>query len=54
MACRTVLASTPGLHKHIVDKTKAKTDALTSQGYDLSPWYVPDGYQKHLASAAQS
>ena len=48
-----MLASTPGLHKRMVESTGAKTDALISSGYDLSTWYVPDGYDKHVTNATR-
>ena len=48
-----MLASTPGLHTRMVESAKAKTEALTSKGYDLSTWYVPDGYEKHVANATK-
>lgn len=42
---RSVLAANEGIHPAILKKTKVKTEVLMQRGIDLSPWFVPEGYE---------
>jgi myo-inositol-1(or 4)-monophosphatase len=41
---RSTLASNGALHDELVEVTGARTDALKKKGCDLSPWFIPPGY----------
>nr|AEM89399.1 inositol monophosphatase [Chlamydomonas reinhardtii] len=41
---RSMLASNTLLHQQIMDKTDPKTRGLLAANVDLSPWFVPPGY----------
>ncbi|KXZ46610.1 IMPase [Gonium pectorale] len=41
---RSMLASNTALHPQILERTGTKTKALLAAGVDLSPWFVPPGY----------
>ncbi|GIL82138.1 hypothetical protein Vretimale_7104 [Volvox reticuliferus] len=41
---RSMLASNGHLHKEMLDGTAPKTKNLLERGVDLSPWFVPPGY----------
>ncbi|KAG2449231.1 hypothetical protein HYH02_005977 [Chlamydomonas schloesseri] len=41
---RSMLASNTLLHQQILDKTDPKTRGLLAANVDLSPWFVPPGY----------
>jgi myo-inositol-1(or 4)-monophosphatase len=42
---RSVLASNGPLHDKVLESTGAETRQLLQGGVDLSPWFVPPGYQ---------
>ena len=41
---RSTLATNGNLHDDIVEVTGPKTAALAKQDVDLSPWFIPPGY----------
>uniref|UniRef100_A0A7S3QQS6 Inositol-1-monophosphatase n=2 Tax=Dunaliella tertiolecta TaxID=3047 RepID=A0A7S3QQS6_DUNTE len=41
---RSMLASNGPLHPQLLQYTQPKTEALLRQGFDLSEWFVPRGY----------
>lgn len=42
---RSTLATNGALHDEIVEVTGARTDALKKKDCDLSPWFIPPGYE---------
>lgn len=42
---RSVLAANDGIHPAILEKTQVKTEGLMGRGIDMSPWFLPEGYQ---------
>jgi myo-inositol-1(or 4)-monophosphatase len=42
---RSVLASNGALHGGVQAVTQTGTNELLEHGFDLSPWFVPDGYK---------
>lgn len=42
---RSTLATNGALHDEMVEVTGARTDALKKKGCDLSPWFIPPGYE---------
>ena len=49
---RSVLAAAEGIHSSILQKTQPKTEALMQKGIDLSPWFLPEGYQSQVSESA--
>ena len=41
---RSVLASNGALHADILEYVEPKTKGLRKNGVDLSPWFIPSGY----------
>lgn len=41
---RSMLTSNGHLHQQMLERTSPKTQALLGAGVDLSPWFVPKGY----------
>jgi len=41
---RSMLASNGPLHPQLLKYTQPKTERLLQQGFDLSEWFVPKGY----------
>ena len=42
---RSTLATNNALHEDIAAVTGAKTEALLKKDVDLSPWFIPPGYE---------
>lgn len=52
---RSVLAANKAVHGAVLEQTRAATMKLASQGMDLSPWFVPEGYRiKAITDAPES
>lgn len=49
---RSVLATNEAIHSSILEKTQPKTEALMRKGIDLSPWFLPEGYQSQVSEGA--
>eukprot|EP00195_Chlamydomonas_chlamydogama_P007859 CAMPEP_0202892436 /NCGR_PEP_ID=MMETSP1392-20130828/2159_1 /ASSEMBLY_ACC=CAM_ASM_000868 /TAXON_ID=225041 /ORGANISM="Chlamydomonas chlamydogama, Strain SAG 11-48b" /LENGTH=300 /DNA_ID=CAMNT_0049576379 /DNA_START=92 /DNA_END=994 /DNA_ORIENTATION=- len=44
---RSLLATNDALHAPLLEYTEPKTRRLIAQGLDLSPWFIPKGYNVH-------
>jgi myo-inositol-1(or 4)-monophosphatase len=42
---RSIVAANEAMLSAILEKTIPATRALMEKGIDLSPWFVPEGYQ---------
>ncbi len=42
---RSLLAASGAIHGDVLERTRAATEELAAGGMDLSPWFVPEGYQ---------
>ncbi|CAL8460782.1 g313 [Coccomyxa elongata] len=49
---RSVLAANEVIHSSILERTQPETEALMQKGIDLSPWFLPEGYQSQVSESA--
>ena len=47
---RSVIASNGFIHKDLLKTIEPATAKLLDDGFDLSPWCVPEGYRIHLGA----
>ena len=47
---RSVIASNGFIHKDLLKTIEPATAKLLDEGFDLSPWCVPEGYRIHLGA----
>lgn len=45
---RSILATNESLHRAIQEKTESVTRELKREGFDLSPWFIPKGYNVRM------